>query len=114
MAIRLDDLPLDDTKQILLRIMPHLNQDERILFLVPAGQGKKVELRMRVMLSRARNRLKLKSARKMNHFKLHCTIHPHTEGGIRYDAVVMWRAKNATHYAQEMLEDLLEGQSNHG
>lgn len=114
MATRIDNLPVDNTKKLLLAIMPALNRDERVMFLVPAGDGKRLEARIRVMLSRARARLQLKATKKMNHFKLHCTIHPHTERGIRYDAMVFWRAKNATHLAQELLDDMLEGQLTNG
>lgn len=110
MTIRLN-CGTESTERLLTEVLRHLNQDERVMFLTDAGCGAKVEQRLRVKLSRIRQKL-IEQGRMRKHFRLSCSIHPHTEGGLRYDCVVMWRFQNETHKAIEMLEDLVgHGQS---
>lgn len=106
MAIRIDDLPIDDTRALMARIMPLVKQGERVLFLCPKQEGENIVQRIRVMMSRVRKKLRNQN-KKIQHFKVHHTVHPHTEDGHRFDAVVIWSTRSESHEHAEMLEDLL-------
>lgn len=106
MAIRFNDLPLGNTKVLMSKIVPVMKTGERVLFLCHAGSGELVVQRIRVMMSRARKKLK-QQQKKLQHFRLHHEIRPWTEEGKRHDAVFMWTSKSPNHEHNEMLEDLL-------
>lgn len=105
MTIRLN-CDVSNTEQLLGNVLQHLNRDERVMFLTDAGRGKRVEQRLRVKLSRVRKSM-IEQGRMRKHFKLSCSIHPHTEHGKRHDCLVMWRVQNDKHKATELLEDML-------
>lgn len=106
MTIRVDDLPFDNTQLMLQRLLPMLKEGNRVLFLTARGEGDNVVQRIRVMVSRFRKQFRAKG-RRQRHFKLHHSIHPHTERGQRFDAVVMWESRNTKHEMMEILEDML-------
>lgn len=106
MAIRFDDLPLDKTKVLMSRIVPVMKTGERVMFPVEPAQGEYVVQRIRVMMARARKKLK-QQGKKLTHFRLHHSVMPWTEGGKRHDMIIMWTSRSPNHEHQEMLEDLL-------
>lgn len=106
MATRVDGLPLDNTRELLQRLLPLIGRGERVMFLVPRGEAGKIESRIRVAISRARQNMRNRG-KKLKHFTLRCTTHKHTEDGKIYDAVVMWREVERFHEMREMLEDVL-------
>lgn len=105
---RFDDLPIDLTKHLMSRIMPSIKQGERVMFLTDAGEGLKVVQRIRVMMSRARKKLK-RQGKTMIHFSLYHSVHPHTEDGKRHDAVILWASRRESHEVSELLEDIFRG-----
>lgn len=105
MTTRLDCNVLD-TKELLGNILTQVIGGRRCMFLCEPGQGAPTIQRARVMLSRVRKARRNKG-KKMRHFQLHNTIHPHTEDGKRFDAVVVWEVVNPRHSMLESLEDLI-------
>lgn len=105
MTTRLD-CDVTDTRVLLQAILRGTRDGARVMFLDSAGCGAAKMQAVRVRLSRTRNELKRKG-KKLQHFNMHLTIHPHTEEGKRYDCVVVWRTKNRRHEMLESLEDLV-------
>lgn len=105
---RFDNLPLHLTKHLMATIMPSVKQGQRVMFLVPAGDGEKMVQRIRVMMSRARKKLK-RQGKKMTHFTLNHSVTPWTEHGTRYDAVYLWSSRRESHEVNELLEDIFRG-----
>lgn len=105
MAIRIKP-ELGDTYSILLSIIKHGLEGQRVMFLVPASQGDNYIARIRTKLTRTRKEMIAKN-RRQKRFKLRATKHQHTEGGIRYDALVFWLERGINHTIAEDLEDLL-------
>lgn len=106
MAVRFNDLPLDKTKVLMSKIVPVMKTGERVMFLVEPAQGEFVVQRIRVMMARARKKLK-QQGKKLTHFRLHHDVVKWTESGKRHDAVFMWTSRSPNHEYNEMLEDLL-------
>ena len=105
MAIRLT-CDVNNTKELLAAILTELNADNRVMFLCEPGCGGPTIQRARVALSRIRNSIKNRG-RKRKHFQMHHSIHRHTEGGKRFDAVVVWKTKTLRNAMSETLEDLV-------
>ena len=103
---RFDGLPLGHTRRLMATIMPTVKLGERVMFLVDSGNGPAMVQRIRVAMSRARKQLKRKG-KKMTHFTLKHTIHPHTENGIRHDAIILWSVRSESHEVAELLEEIL-------
>lgn len=101
---RFDNLP-NTTKALMAEIMPHVKAGERVMFLVTAGDGQPMVQRIRVMMSRARKKLR-RRGKKMVHFTLHHSVHPHTENGIRHDAIILWSSRSESHEVNELLEEI--------
>lgn len=105
MTVRLTDPPLDDTAKLLSEILlVVLKQDERVLFLCPAGEGPAILQRLRVMISRKRNAMRAQG-RKAKEFRLRSTIHSETHNGKRFDACVCWVEVSITTQMRQILED---------
>ena len=110
MTIRLD-VNVDSTQELLGAILQQLNKGERAMFLVPPGMSEPILQRVRVKLSRIRNGIRQRGG-KIRHFILRSSVHPHTEGGKRFDCVVVWRDQLESQRALEILEDMVgHGQS---
>lgn len=88
------------------QIVPVMKTGERVMFLCDASSGENVVQRIRVMMSRARKKLKAKG-RRLQHFTVHHNVIPWTEGGKRHDCVIMWTSRSDSHLHNELLEDLL-------
>lgn len=105
MAIRIHEPKLDNTNDLLAQILvPILQDNERVLFLCPAGEGEKILQRLRVALSRQRKAFRQKG-RNYRRFSLQSSIHKETHGGKRFDAVVCWQRVNVS----DMLAQQLNG-----
>jgi len=85
-------------------------QGERVKFLTAPGRGASHAQRCRVALSRSRKR-NLKKGKKIDQFTLRHTIHSHTEGGRRFDCVVMWIERKELHELRALLDDVMENQN---
>lgn len=110
MSITIENAEELKTRDLLGRILTHLNNDQRIKFFVSRGRGESTVQCLRVMLSRVRNRLDEKNIRR-KHFKLHADIFPATmldEAKTRMDAVILWRGRNQNHEILEGLEALIQ------
>jgi hypothetical protein len=106
-CVRLNEPALDKTETLLEQILlPILKEEARVRFLCDAGDGENVCSRIRVMLSRKRQKLKA-AGHKVRYFRLHSSIHPETYGGKRFDCIVMWRTVNESHIMTQELEDLM-------
>lgn len=107
MTIRLNDIDVNDTTQLLGSILMQIERDERVMFLCQPSQGNAVMQRLRVKLSRVRQNLK-EQGRPRKHFTLHHSIYKYTElNGTRHDCVVVWRTKSRRHTITESLEDMV-------
>lgn len=102
---RIDNLPLDKTKLLMAQIMPHIKAGERVMFLVEPSCGQPMVQRIRVAMSRARKTLR-RQGKKMIHFTLHHSVHPHTENGKRHDCIILWSSRNESHAINELLEEV--------
>lgn len=111
MTVRLTDPPLGDTERLLGEVLKVIlpTKDARVLFLCPAGQGTAIVQRLRVAISRNRQKLLAKKVRPRR-FRLRATFHPETHGGTRYEACVLWLQVSDQN---QMLQDL-EGLLAHG
>lgn len=111
MTVRLVNPPIDDTEQLLGLVLGTLLADAsgRVLFICPPSQGAAIVQRLRVAISRNRQRLLAKKIRPRR-FRLRATIHPETHDGIRCDACVLWLEVSEQNL---MLQDL-EGLMTHG
>lgn len=87
------------------QIMPSIKGGERVMFLVEPGVGLPMVQRIRVTMSRARKKLK-RQGKRMIHFTLHHSVHPHTEAGKRYDAIILWSSRSESHEINELIEDI--------
>lgn len=105
MALRIEP-NLADTDVLLGQILVPVMQDERVSFLVPAGQANLVMARVRVMISRKRAKMKQRG-RTLRHFRLNSTVHRETHNGERMDCIIVWREIKDSHMMAETLEDLL-------
>lgn len=105
MSIRLPNDTYLDTRLLLGNILAHLNQDEWVSFLTPAGEGAATIQRVRMLLSRVRKKMEAKGMPR-KHFKMRQEIYPFTENGIRYDCVLVYRTKNRQHRIMEQLEEM--------
>jgi len=106
MTVRFNDLPLDKTKLLMSKVVPVMKTGERVMFTCESGAGEFLVQRIRVMMSRARKKLRQQN-KKLQHFRLHHNVIPWTEGGKRHDMIIMWTSRSETHEHSEMLEDLL-------
>lgn len=103
--IRLDNLPLDKTKALMAQVMPHVKLGHRVMFLTHDGDGLAMVARIRVMMSRARKKMK-RQGKKMVHFSLHHSVNPWTENGKRHDCVILWSSRSDSHKINELLEEV--------
>jgi hypothetical protein len=104
MTVRLNDPPLNDTEQLLGSVLKVLlaESDARVLFLCPASQGVAIVQRLRVAISRNRNKL-LSKGRRPRRFRLRASFHPETHDGVRHEACVLWLQISDQN---QMLQDL--------
>lgn len=110
MTVRLVDPPLNDTEKLLAEVLKVILQpDGRVLFLCESGHGPRIVQRLRVAISRTRNKLAEKNVRSQK-FRLRATFHPETHDGKRLQACVLWRQVTDSNL---MLQDL-EGLMAHG
>lgn len=105
MSVRLANETYTDTKLLLGNILAHLNQDEKVSFLTPAGEGAATIQRVRMLLSRVRKKMEAKGMPR-KHFKMMQEIYPFTESGVRHDCVLVYRIKNRNHRIMEQLEEM--------
>jgi hypothetical protein len=95
MTIRLENPPLNDTGRLLVEILRVVMQDGRVLFLCPTGQSQALINRVRMKLSRERDKARSKArGRGIQEFQLHATVHQETHSGVRFDAIVMWLVRS--------------------
>ena len=106
MTVRITEPQIDDTNRLLYQVLEVALKGERVLFLCEAGTAVAVVQRLRMQLSRQRNKMRQKGKR-IQEFQLHSEIYPETHGGIRYDAVVMWRVLAKWQQAELEIEELL-------
>jgi hypothetical protein len=83
-------------------------RDQYVLFLVPAGEGRNYTNRLRMQLSRQRQKLR-EQGKRFKQFTLHSTLHPETHDGIRFDAIVMWKQQSLSQLAEQDIENILTG-----
>jgi hypothetical protein len=99
------------TNHLLAAVLSHCKSGERVQFLVEPRVAASVVQRLRVALSRSRNRHKV-AGKKIEEFTLRHSIHPYTNrDGKRHSCVVMWVEKQPHHVARELLDDLMERES---
>lgn len=107
MTVRLTEPNIYNTETLLGQVLaPLVREDSRVMFLCDPSSGPAVVQRLRVMISRKRRELE-KRGKNIRRFRLHCSIHPETHDGKRYDCVVMWKSVNEVHLMSEDLEDML-------
>lgn len=100
----------DATSTELLRevLIQLLKKDaERVQVLVDRGQAKATIDKLRVALSRSRERNRT-AQRKIAHFTLNHSVYPYTNAeGRRFDALVLSIYKSRRHRALELVDDML-------
>lgn len=108
MAVWIPPERTEKTTPLLVEILRLCKEGHRVQFLTDPGMGSAVVQRLRVALSRSRQR-NINRGRKVAEFTLCHSIHPFTDNqGKRHDAVVMWTHKTQYHVQRELLDDLLE------
>lgn len=90
MTTRIADPALTDTTRLLYQVLEVVLADGRVLFLCGAGEAPALLNRLRMALSRQRQKMRSKGKR-IQQFQLCSTVHPETHEGKRYDAIVLWR-----------------------
>ena len=100
-----------NTNHLLAVVLSHCKSGERVQFLVEPRAAESVVQRLRVALSRSRNRNR-QNAKKVEQFTLRHTTYPYTDSnGKRHTCIVMWTEKQQHHVVREMLDDLMERDS---
>ena len=107
MAVWLDTSASPSTLQLLEGVLLQALQGERVQFICDPSAGPAVVQRLRVALSRSRERNKARG-KKLKEFTLRHEIYPYTQDGIRHDCVVMWIEKSEKHLHRELLDDIVE------
>lgn len=80
----------------------------KVQVLVGRGDGQKTINKLRVALSRSRQR-NMAKGRKIAHFTLNHSIYPYTKlSGERFDALVLSIQKNRRHRALELVDTMLD------
>lgn len=111
MTLMIQPEPTWDTNRLLGEILIRCQNDQRVQFLVEPRADSHVVQRLRVALSRSRNRNR-KANKKVTEFTLRHSIHPYTDGqGKRHSCIVMWIERQPHHIQREMLDDLMERDS---
>ncbi|MGL5935901.1 MAG: hypothetical protein ACRCZI_09805 [Cetobacterium sp.] len=110
MTITIETEPSWNTNQLLAVILSHAKTGEHVQFLVEPRAAESVVQRLRVALSRSRNRNK-GLGKKVEEFALRHEIYPYTKDGKRFSCIVMWVEKQPHHVARELLDDLMERES---
>jgi hypothetical protein len=99
------------TDQLLATVLSHCKQDQRVQFWVEPRAAESVVQRLRVALSRSRNRHRA-NGRKIEEFTLRHSIYPVSDQrGNRHACIVMWTEKKLRHIGRELLDDMLERDS---
>lgn len=107
MAVWFDISTTPKTQDLTASVLSLCKQGNRVQFLTAAGVGSATVQRMRVALSRARAKNRA-AGRPIDEFTWHHNIYPYTEGGRRFDCVVMWIERSLHHRKREILDDLVE------
>lgn len=108
MTVWIDQKHTRKTTPLLVEILRHCKEGERVQFLCDPGQGDSVVQRLRVALSRSRKRNEA-AGKKLSLFTMHDSVYPYTDlEGKRHDCIVMWISKTEQHRDRELLDDLLE------
>lgn len=107
MAVWLDTTGIQKTQELMAHILSYALQGARVQFLCDPAAGPAVVQRLRVALSRSRERNKSRG-KKINEFSLKAECYPYTKDGIRHDCVVMWVEKLDIHIHREILDDITE------
>jgi hypothetical protein len=111
MTLMIQPDPSWNTNHLLAEVLSRCKDGERVQFLVEPRAATHVVQRLRVALSRSRNRNR-EHGRKVNEFTLRHSIHPHTDrDGKRHSCIVMWIEKQQHHLNRELLDDLMERES---
>lgn len=111
MTVMIQTDPSWNTNHLLAEILSRCKDDERVQFLVEPRADAHVVQRLRVALSRSRNRNR-KYNRKVVEFTLRHSIHPFTDQvGKRHSCIVMWVERQSHHLNRELLDDLMERDS---
>jgi hypothetical protein len=111
MTLTIQTEPTWNTNQLLATVLSHCKSGDRVQFLVEPRAAENVVQRLRVALSRSRNRNKA-MGRKVDEFTLRHTIYPHTDSeGKRHSCIVMWVEKQQHHIVRELLDDIMERDS---
>lgn len=109
-------MPSATGNQLLAQALHHLVRlnEPKVQVLVDRGDGAKTVNKLRVALSRSRNRNSSKN-RKILRFTLNHSIYPYTAAdGTRFDAVVLSIQKNRLHRALELVDDIMERSPSNG
>lgn len=96
-----------DTNRLLGEVILAAKDDARVQFLVEPQAANDVVNRLRVALSRSRNRHR-RQGRKVSQFSLLHSIYPYTKDGIRHACIVMWIERKQHHVHRELLDDLIQ------
>ncbi len=111
MTIQIEASPHMTTNQLLAQILIHCKTGDHVQFLVEPRAAEHVVQRLRVALSRSRNRHR-KQGRKIEEFTLRHSIYPYSDkSGTRHSCIVMWREKHQHHVIRELLDDIMERES---
>lgn len=111
MTLMIQPEPDWDTNTLLAHVLSHCKQGERVQFLVEPRAADKVVQRLRVALSRSRNRHR-ERGKPVDEFTLRHEFYPHTDlAGKRHSCIVMWIEKQRHHMVRELLDDLVERDS---
>lgn len=104
----LHDAESKPSAALLAEALMHCYNGEQVQFLVSPGRGGAVVQRLRVALSRSRQR-NLRRGVPNNEFTLHHSIYPYALDWKRHDCIVLWIKKHRHHRIREILDDTLRG-----
>lgn len=96
------------TQEMLETILEHFNQGRGVTFLTHSGHAPAVIQRLRMRLSRLRNRMDEKNLPKQ-HFRLEASHYPYTNRqGKRFDCIIFQQVKTQQHLVNETVERFLK------
>lgn len=107
MAKTIDNIEALSTRELLGAIVTGaIIESESVKFLCPRGKGSATMSRVRMELTRSRQRIERRGKR-YQRFTLKQSIFPWTENGKTYDCVVVSGAKTKSHEMLELLDDMI-------
>lgn len=97
----IDDLETNTVCKLILSLTE--NYGTAVGILVPAGTGGNLMARVRVKITRLRDKMRTKTSRKIKSFKIHSRVQDHSD---EHDVLILWTSQSKRNVIAEAMEDV--------